>query len=132
MVQSIYWTCTVGTGTIALSLASRCKSVTGVESVTSAVADAKVNARENNITHARFLKGDLAQSSVLTKLGVTPDVVVAGMDSPLPSPECLSPSLMPISYQHFHQQGFSGLTACQCGTCMAAWGGLATGRAYSA
>ena len=69
-----------GTGTIALSLASRCKSVTGVESVTSAVADARVNAGENGIKHARFLKRDLAQSSALGKLGVEPDVVVAGMD----------------------------------------------------
>ncbi len=69
-----------GTGTIALSLAARCKSVTGVESVTSAVGDAKANARENNIKHARFLKGDLAQSSALAKLGVEPDIVVAGVD----------------------------------------------------
>ena len=69
-----------GTGTIGLSLASRCKSVTGVESIASAVADAKANARANNIRTARFLKGDLAQSGVLAKLGVDPDVVIAGMD----------------------------------------------------
>ena len=68
-----------GTGTIALSLASRCKSVTGVESVMSAVADARANARANNVKHARFLKGDLAESSALAKLGVEPDIVVAGM-----------------------------------------------------
>ena len=53
----------------------------------SAVADAKANAGENRVKHARFLKRDLAQSAALGKLGVEPDVVVAGMD-------CLSPVWM--------------------------------------
>ena len=69
-----------GTGTIALSLAPQCASVTGVESVMSAVADAKVNARENNIKRARFLKRDLAKSGAFTQLDVQPDVIIAGTD----------------------------------------------------
>lgn len=69
-----------GTGTIALSLASRCKSVTGVESVASAVADARVNAQVNTIKHARFLKRNLAQASALAELSVEPDVIIAGLD----------------------------------------------------
>lgn len=83
-----------GTGTIALSLASRCKSVTGVESLGSAVADAKANAKQNGITNARFVRADLSRADGLKQIAaVRPDVVVAGESAlPLPSKPTQEPS----------------------------------------
>ena len=66
-----------GTGTISLFLARRARKVFGVEVVSSAVADAKRNARENNIRNAQFLFGDVVK--VLPRLfddGIHADVVV--------------------------------------------------------
>ena len=69
-----------GTGTIALSLAAQCKAVTGVESVRSAVADARANAKQNAIHHAQFVQADLSSADELQRLAsVDPDVVVAGV-----------------------------------------------------
>ena len=75
-----------GTGTITLFLAKHARRVYGIEIVTSAIADAKVNARENNIHNAEFITGDAAV--MLPKLGVKPDVIVldpprAGCDAKL-------------------------------------------------
>ncbi len=76
-----------GIGTIALSLASRCKSVTGIESVGNAVADAKANAKQNGITNARFVRANLSHADGLKQIAaVQPGVVVAGESArPLPS-----------------------------------------------
>ena len=66
-----------GTGTISLFLAKRARKVIGVEVVSSAVADAKKNARENNIRNAEFFVGDAVK--ILPRLfaeGVRADVVV--------------------------------------------------------
>ncbi|MBO6179740.1 MAG: 23S rRNA (uracil(1939)-C(5))-methyltransferase RlmD [Selenomonadaceae bacterium] len=66
-----------GTGTISLFLAQKAKKVYGVEIVSSAIADAKKNARENNIRNAEFIVGDAIK--VLPKLyktGVRADVIV--------------------------------------------------------
>ncbi len=66
-----------GTGTISLFLARRARKVFGVEVVSSAVADAKRNARENNIRNAEFIFGDAVK--VLPRMfddGVVADVVV--------------------------------------------------------
>ena len=63
-----------GTGTISLFLARRAKTVTGVEIVSSAIADAKVNARINNIRNAQFIIGDVAK--IIPTIGINPDVVV--------------------------------------------------------
>ncbi len=46
-----------GVGTLACVFAPHCKSVTGIEIVPQAIADAKVNAGLNKITNARFLCG---------------------------------------------------------------------------
>lgn len=48
-----------GTGTIALSLADACAKVVGIESVAEAIAAAKLNAKQNNITNAHFELGDM-------------------------------------------------------------------------
>lgn len=69
-----------GTGTIALSLAPQCKAVTGVESVRSAVADARANGKRNAIHHAHFVQADLSSADELQRIAsVNPDVVVAGV-----------------------------------------------------
>ena len=63
-----------GTGTIGLFMARRARKIIGVEIVSSAVADAKKNARENNIRNAEFIVGDAAK--VLPKIFDRADVVV--------------------------------------------------------
>ncbi len=66
-----------GTGTISLFLAKRARKVFGVEVVSSAINDAKKNARENNIRNAEFIVGDAVK--ILPKLfdaGIVADVVV--------------------------------------------------------
>ena len=66
-----------GTGTISLFMARRARKVIGVEVVSSAIADAKKNARENNIRNAEFIVGDAVK--ILPRLatgGVHADVVV--------------------------------------------------------
>ncbi|HKK99669.1 MAG TPA: 23S rRNA (uracil(1939)-C(5))-methyltransferase RlmD [Desulfotignum sp.] len=63
-----------GTGTIPIWLSDRAAQVTGIEIIDAAVADARKNARLNQIENCRFLKGDIRQ--VLPQLKQTPDVVV--------------------------------------------------------
>ena len=50
-----------GTGTIALHLAEDAREVIGIESVASAVEDARRNARENGVTNCTFILGDLKE-----------------------------------------------------------------------
>lgn len=77
-----------GTGTIALFVAKLAKEVIGIEYVADAIEDAKVNAKNNNINHAKFFAGDM--KAVLTPDFIEqhgqPDVVItdpprAGMHS---------------------------------------------------
>ena len=63
-----------GTGTISLFLARHARKVYGLEIVSSAIADAKLNARLNNIRNAEFRIGDAV--IMLPKLGIRPDVIV--------------------------------------------------------
>ena len=66
-----------GTGTISLYLAQKAYKVYGVEIVSPAIADAKKNARENNVRNAEFIVGDCTQVIPrLYKQGVRADVVV--------------------------------------------------------
>jgi len=53
--------CYCGIGTITLSMAPLCGEVTGVEINDRAVADAKVNARLNNVTNAVFIGMDATE-----------------------------------------------------------------------
>lgn len=66
-----------GTGTITLFLARKARKAYGVEVVPTAIADAKKNARANNIRSAEFIVGDSAV--VLPRLyreGVHADVIL--------------------------------------------------------
>ncbi len=66
-----------GAGTIGLSMARKAKSVIGVEIVDAAIADAKENARDNDIKNARFICGDAADAAKkLRAEGITADVVI--------------------------------------------------------
>ncbi|MDH3251558.1 MAG: 23S rRNA (uracil(1939)-C(5))-methyltransferase RlmD, partial [Ignavibacteria bacterium] len=70
-----------GTGTIALYIADAVRSVVGIESVDSSVADARSNAEFNNVENCTFLQGDLKDHltgdvSLTERYGV-PTVVVA-------------------------------------------------------
>lgn len=66
-----------GIGTIALSMATRARSVTGLEIVEPAVADAIANAKLNDIQNANFYAGDarLALRELVEREG-KPDVAV--------------------------------------------------------
>jgi len=48
-----------GTGTIAQFIAKKAKKVIGVETVSQAIEDAKINAKRNNITNCVFFVGDI-------------------------------------------------------------------------
>ena len=50
-----------GTGTIALFLARHAGEVVGIEYVEAAVADARINAKENELENTRFFAGDMAK-----------------------------------------------------------------------
>ena len=63
-----------GTGTISLFMAKKARKVIGVEVVSSAIADAKKNARENNIRNAEFIVGDVVK--VLPKIFESADIVI--------------------------------------------------------
>ena len=67
-----------GTGTIAQFVAKNAKKVIGVESVTDAIKDAKINAQFNNITNVEFYAGDMKDvfnDSFIKKHG-QPDVII--------------------------------------------------------
>ena len=66
-----------GTGAIGLIMASRAKSVIGVEIVPQAVLDARFNAEHNGIKNARFICDDAAGAAAkLRDEGIKADVVV--------------------------------------------------------
>ena len=66
-----------GTGTITLYLARRCREAYGIEVVHPAIADAKKNAKQNNIHNVHFLAGDATiEMPRLYNKGVRPDVIV--------------------------------------------------------
>ncbi len=66
-----------GTGTIGLSMAKDCKSLIGVEIIDKAIENAKINAKSNDISNARFICGDATDAAAqLEKEGISPDVIV--------------------------------------------------------
>ncbi len=67
-----------GTGTIALFVAKQARQVTGIEYVPEAVADAKENARRNNISNAAFYAGDMKDllNEQFMQTHGRPDVVI--------------------------------------------------------
>jgi len=67
-----------GTGTIANFVARDAKKVVGIESVPEAVADAKLNAKNNNILNTQFFAGDMKDmltGDFIKKHG-KPDVII--------------------------------------------------------
>ncbi len=70
-----------GIGTIGLVVAKNAKNIIGVELNPDAVRDAKINARENKITNARFYQGDAGEfMETMAMNGQSADVVF--MDPP--------------------------------------------------
>lgn len=67
-----------GTGSIALTLARNAEKVIGIEQVEAAVADAEINAVENNISNAYFVSGATEKmlSEDFLKEHGKPDVIV--------------------------------------------------------
>ena len=63
-----------GTGTISLFMAKKSKKIIGIEVVSSAIADAIKNSRENHIKNAEFIVGDAVK--VLPKIFEPVDVVI--------------------------------------------------------
>ncbi|MCL4128957.1 UNVERIFIED_CONTAM: hypothetical protein GTU68_039689 [Idotea baltica] len=67
-----------GTGTIAQFVSKQAKKVIGIESVPEAIADAKENANNNNISNTDFFVGDMAKvftDAFIAKNG-KPDVII--------------------------------------------------------
>ena len=63
-----------GTGTIPILLSDFSKSVTGIEIVESAVADAEKNCRNNGVSNCSFVKGDIRHC--LTRIDHKPDLLI--------------------------------------------------------
>jgi 23S rRNA (uracil1939-C5)-methyltransferase len=67
-----------GTGSLALMAARRARFVTGVELVPEAIADAYINARNNNIDNVQFFAGDMAKTlnPAFIETNGVPDLVI--------------------------------------------------------
>ncbi|MFZ2445196.1 MAG: 23S rRNA (uracil(1939)-C(5))-methyltransferase RlmD [Syntrophobacteraceae bacterium] len=71
------WDLYCGTGSIGIYIASRVKSVTGIELVPDAIGDAFENCRINGIRNCSFLAGDLKDVIKTAAEAGRPDVVIA-------------------------------------------------------
>jgi 23S rRNA (uracil1939-C5)-methyltransferase len=67
-----------GTGTIACFLASSASKVIGIEYIEEAVADARINAMDNNIGNVKFVSGDMKDvfNEEFIMLNGSPDVII--------------------------------------------------------
>ena len=68
----------IGTGTIAQFVAKTAKKVVGIESVPEAIADAKANAKRNEIENVSFFVGDMKNvfnEAFISENGI-PDVII--------------------------------------------------------
>lgn len=67
-----------GTGTIAQFVSKKARKVIGVEAVPEAIADAKENAKRNNITNCEFFVGDMKKvfNEEFIATHGTPDVII--------------------------------------------------------
>ena len=63
-----------GTGTISLFMAKKARKVIGIEVVSSAIADAIKNSRENHIKNAEFIVGDVVK--ILPKISDYAEIVI--------------------------------------------------------
>jgi 23S rRNA (uracil1939-C5)-methyltransferase len=76
----VVWDLYCGTGTMAIGVANSARNVVGFELAEEALADARTNARLNNVDNCEFVLGDLKDflndlSSLIERFG-SPDVVV--------------------------------------------------------
>lgn len=76
--EETVWDLYCGTGTISLFLARQAKQVYGVEIVPAAIDNAEANARQNQITNARFYVGKAEEvlPELYQKEGIHADVIV--------------------------------------------------------
>ncbi|MCI0707759.1 MAG: 23S rRNA (uracil(1939)-C(5))-methyltransferase RlmD [Ignavibacteriae bacterium] len=78
--HEVVWDLYSGTGSIALLISAAAKEVIGIESVESAVRDAKRNADANGVTNCRFILGDLkdrlTRDTAWMQSHAKPDVMV--------------------------------------------------------
>lgn len=67
-----------GTGTIANFVAKNAKKVVGIEYISAAIDDAKVNSQLNNITNTEFFAGDIAKilTPSFVAINGNPDVII--------------------------------------------------------
>lgn len=66
-----------GAGTIGISLSDKCKSLIGIEAVSSAIQNARENAEINEIKNTEFICADAYDGAKeLEKRGIKPDLVV--------------------------------------------------------
>lgn len=63
-----------GVGTLGISLASKYKSVVGIEKIANAIIDAKENARINNLNNIKFYTGDTGK--ILNNLKISIDSII--------------------------------------------------------
>ena len=78
--REVVWDLYCGTGTMAIGVANNARSVVGFELAEEALADARINARLNNVDNCEFVLGDLNgfldDLSFLVERYGSPDVVV--------------------------------------------------------
>lgn len=80
--EKIVWDMYSGAGTFSLPLAKVAKTVIGLESLESAVEDAKFNAQLNGIENAYFIAKDLHTKNILQELSKFPNPEVMIIDPP--------------------------------------------------
>lgn len=76
--EEILYDLYTGTGTIALFLSRNVRKVVGIEYVEEAIADARINARENGIANSTFYAGDMKDvlNADFIEANGKPDVIV--------------------------------------------------------
>lgn len=75
----LLWDLYCGAGTISIYVSKYCNNILGFELVPSAIYDAEINVKLNNINNCKFISGDL-KNSILEYSKYKPDVVI--MDPP--------------------------------------------------
>jgi len=75
----LLWDLYCGAGTISIYVSKYCNNILGFELVPSAIYDAEINVKLNNINNCKFISGDL-KNSILEFSKYKPDVVI--MDPP--------------------------------------------------
>ncbi len=80
--NEIVWDLYCGAGSITLPASRNCKKIIGVELVESAIDDAKINAKRNNVINAEFYCEDLHKKQLPDLLNALPKPDVVIVDPP--------------------------------------------------